>query len=141
MTEDKIRVFCVDDDKVITKLYQLILDGEEDFEFAGSSTTTDGLLQTLEESSASVLLVDLLIPGVDTLKVIADLHLRLPSLVILVATGLEKGEVIDEAFRSGARGIYLKVTGLVGLISTIRRAVVGTTSYSEGFRKDFQLQG
>ncbi len=121
----KIRVFCVDDDESTSRFYQHTLNLEADMEFVGSYLSTDGLLQAVEDAKPSVLLLDLLIPGCDTLEALEELRARFPLLAVLVVSGLDDGDVVAEVFRRGASGFFLKTMDLTQLTSVIRRAAAG----------------
>ena len=121
----KIRVFCVEDDEATARLYRLTLDVEADMEFVGSRPSTEGLLQELEAVQPSVLVLDLLIPGCDTLEALAEIRAGFPALPVLVVSGLDEGDVVEEAFRRGASGFFLKTMDLTDLTSAIRRTAAG----------------
>lgn len=125
MAEDRIRIFCVDDHEATTTLYALALSFEPDMEFVGSRTSTAGLVQALAAARASVLMLDLLIPGCDSLEALSDVRAHFPSLIVIVASGLDEGEVVEAAFRRGASGFYLKTMDFTDLTSMIRRAASG----------------
>ena len=122
---EKIRVLCVDDHEATTSFYRLALDLEPDMEFVGSRRSTEGLLQAVEATRPSVLLLDLLIPGCDSLQALAEIRSHFPSLVILVASGLDEGDVVEEVFRRGGSGFFLKSLDLSDLVTMIRRAAAG----------------
>ena len=122
---EKIRVFCVDDDKAATSFYQLAFSFELDMEFVGSRTSTEGLLKAVEAAQPSILLLDLLMPGCDTLATLSELRACFPSLMVLVVSGLDEGDVVTEAFRRGASGFSLKTMDFSDLTSVIRRTAAG----------------
>ena len=127
MVIKKIRVFCVEDDEATARLYRLTLEVEADMEFVGSRASTEGLLQELELEAVqpSVLVLDLLIPGCDALEALAEIRAGFPALPVLVVSGLDEGDVVEEAFRRGASGFFLKTMDLTDLTSAIRRTAAG----------------
>lgn len=125
MVGEEIRVFCVDDHEGTSSLYRLAMELESDMEFVGSLASTEGLLQAVEAARPSVLLLDLVIPGCDTLEALRKLRARFPALVVLVVSGLDAGDIVAEAFRCGASGFLLKTMDLDELTPVIRRAAAG----------------
>jgi two-component system response regulator YesN len=122
---DRIRVFCVDDDESTVAFYRIAFSIEPDLQFAGSLPSTKGLLAAVEEARPSVLLLDLLIPGQDSLAALEQLHARWPELAVLIVSGLESDEAVARAFERGARGFFLKATDPSQLTAVIRRIAAG----------------
>jgi DNA-binding NarL/FixJ family response regulator len=120
-----IRVFSIDDDEPTSNLYRVAVGFEPDMEFAGSCTTTAGMIQAVEAARPSILLLDLMMPGCDTLAALRELRARFPTLIVLVVSGLDEASIVTEAFLRGASGFFLKTVDLASVISAIRRAVAG----------------
>ena len=125
MGTDKIRVFCVDDDESTVAYYRIAFSIEPDMELVGSSPSTKGLLEAVAAARPTVVLLDLLIPGYDSLEALEELHARWPDLAILIVSGLESDEKVREAFERGARGFFLKATDPTELTAVIRRTAAG----------------
>jgi DNA-binding NarL/FixJ family response regulator len=125
METDPIRVFCVDDDESTVAFYRIAFSIEPGMEFAGSLPSPRGLLAAVEQARPTVVLLDLLIPGHDTLEALAELHARCPELAVLVVSGLESDEAVTRAFECGASGFFLKATDPTQLTAVIRRIAAG----------------
>ena len=125
MAGEKLRVFCVDDDPDTSTFYRLALELEPDMELVGSHESTVGLNEAVADARVSILLLDLLIPGCDSLQALADLRARFPDLPVLVVSGLDEPTVVAEAFRRGANGFFLKTMDLGNLVDAIRRTAAG----------------
>lgn len=125
MAGDKIRIFLVDDQEEANRFCQLMWSFEPDLELVGSRTTTDGLVEALAATRPSLLVLDLLIPGCDSLAALSEVRARFPSLVVLVASGLDDADIVKEVLRRGASGFFVKSLDLSDLTSLIRRAAGG----------------
>ena len=128
---EKIRVFCVDDDKAATSFYQLAFSFEPDMEFVGSRASTEDLLKAVEAAQPSILLLDLLIPGCDTLATLSELRARFPNVMVLVVSGLDDEDVVNEIFRRGASGFSLKTMDFSDLTAVIRRTAAGERVHAD----------
>lgn len=120
-----IKVFCVDDNPATLNLYQVVFELERDMEYAGGLESTESLTEALEVVRPSILLLDLSIPGCDTLEDLAQIRARFPDLAILVASGHDDDRIVEEAFTHGASGFLLKTTHLADSVAAIRRVVAG----------------
>ena len=84
-----------------------------------------GLLDTIAETQPSIVLLDLRIPGCDSLAALAEVRARHPELVVMVVSGFDDPEVVAEAFTHGASGFFVKSMDLEALPGAIRSAVAG----------------
>ncbi|MEU6251246.1 response regulator transcription factor [Streptomyces sp. NPDC047043] len=132
-----IRVLVVDDEALVRMGFQHILDCADDIEVV-AAVTGGQAVRTVQESRPDVVLLDIRMPDVDGLTVLAEL-LRLPEPpVVAMLTTFDMDEYVATALRSGAAGFLLKDTdpeqlpylvrtlanGGVVLSSTVTRTVV-----------------
>ncbi|MGW6909468.1 response regulator [Streptomyces sp. NPDC054940] len=132
-----IRVLVVDDEALIRTGFQHILNSADDIEVV-AAVPGGQAVRAARESRPDVVLLDIRMPDVDGLTVLADL-LRLPDPpVVAMLTTFDMDEYVAAALRSGAAGFLLKDTdpqqlpylvrtladGGVVLSSTVTRTVV-----------------
>ncbi|WP_320778703.1 response regulator transcription factor [Streptomyces sp. CRN 30] len=133
-----IRVLVVDDEALVRTGFTHILDSAEGIEVVGA-VPGGRAVAAVRESSPDVVLLDIRMPDVDGLTVLAALR-RLPRPpVVGMLTTFDMDEYVETALRSGAAGFLLKDTdpellphlvrsladGGVVLSSKVTRAVVG----------------
>jgi DNA-binding NarL/FixJ family response regulator len=122
---DPTRVLCVDDDDSTVRFYQLAIDAENDLACVGTRTDLAGLRAELESSRAEILLLDLTIPGWDTLAELAQIKRDLPALKTLIVSGFDDDARIARAFAHGADGYVVKSLRLQDVIDALRRTARG----------------
>jgi two-component system, sensor histidine kinase and response regulator len=94
------RVFVIDDDDVLLVSCRRILE-KDGYEVETFSSGADGL-RRLREAPPQLLLVDLRMPGLDGLQVIARVREIDPEVVIAVVTGYATISTAVEAMKAGA---------------------------------------
>lgn len=141
-----IRVLVVDDEALIRTGFQHILNSADDIEVV-AAVPGGQAVRAVRQSCPDVVLLDIRMPDVDGLTVLADLR-RLPDPpVVAMLTTFDMDEYVATALRSGAAGFLLKDTdpqqlpylvrtladGGVVLSSAVTRTVVD--GYLDGHRE------
>ncbi|WP_151476375.1 response regulator [Streptomyces albicerus] len=104
-----IRVLVVDDEALIRTGFKHILDSADDIEVV-AAVPGGQAVRTVRELCPEVVLLDIRMPDVDGLTVLADLR-RLPQPpVVAMLTTFDMDEYVATALRSGAAGFLLKDT-------------------------------
>ncbi|MFZ3048089.1 MAG: response regulator [Desulfatirhabdiaceae bacterium] len=99
-TSDNLSILVIDDE-------QSIRDGSErilvrmGFQVYKASRGSDGLA-ILAENSASIVLLDLKMPGMDGMEVLSQIHQMDPQILVIVITGYATIETAIEAMKKGA---------------------------------------
>lgn len=119
-----IRVLVVDDEALIRTGFQHILDIAEDIEVVGAVSGGQAV-QQVRELRPDVVLLDIRMPDVDGLTVLAELRgLPVPPVVAMLTT-FDMDEYVATALRSGASGFLLKDTDPVQLPLLVRTLADG----------------
>jgi DNA-binding NarL/FixJ family response regulator len=104
-----IRVLVVDDEALIRTGFQRILDAADDIEVVAAVSGGEAV-RTAQERRPDVVLLDIRMPDVDGLTVLAGLiRLQQPPVVAMLTT-FDMDEYVVTALRSGAAGFLLKDT-------------------------------
>jgi two-component system, NarL family, response regulator LiaR len=125
MSEQKIRVFVVDDHPMIRTGLAAMLDGEADFQRVGEAANGQDAVRLMPAAAPDVVLMDLVMPKMDGIAAISILHKQLPSTRFVVLTSLVEPGEIQRALAAGASGYLLKTASSQELVSVIRAAVGG----------------
>ncbi|MER5598974.1 response regulator transcription factor [Streptomyces sp. NPDC002265] len=124
-----IRVLVVDDEALIRMGFQRILDTADDIEVVAAVPGAQAL-HTARETAPDVVLLDIRMPDVDGLTVLAELR-RLPDPpVVAMLTTFDMDEYVATALRSGAAGFLLKDTDPEELPFMVRSLAEGGTVLS-----------
>ena len=121
----KIRIFLVDDHKILRESLELLLGQEEDFEVIGQEDNGMNLEDRFLEDSPDVLLMDISMPqrdGFDTARAVKKVF---PELKILFLTMHKSEEMLAKAFHSGCSGYILKENAFEELAEAIRKTMSG----------------
>ncbi|GEJ98988.1 MULTISPECIES: response regulator transcription factor [unclassified Streptomyces] len=124
-----IRVLVVDDEALIRTGFQHILDAADDIEVV-AAVAGGQALTAVRETAPDVVLLDIRMPDVDGLTVLAEVR-RLPSPpVVAILTTFDMDEYVETALRSGAAGFLLKDTDPEELPFLVRALADGGTVLS-----------
>jgi two-component system response regulator NreC len=120
-----ISIVLADDHPVVRHGLRSLLASEADFTIAGEAE--DGLetLRLVERLQPSVLVLDLMLPGLSGLDVLPVVRQRCPRtrVVVFSVTGAEG--IVLQALRGGALGYVLKGSQPSNLVTSVRQAAAG----------------
>ncbi|WP_028799817.1 response regulator [Streptomyces sp. 142MFCol3.1] len=124
-----IRVLVVDDEALIRTGFQRILDAASGIEVVAAVPGGDAI-RTAEEVRPDVVLLDIRMPDVDGLTVLAALRRQPDPPVVAMLTTFDMDEYVEAALRSGAAGFLLKDTDPEELPFLVRTLADGGTVLS-----------
>ncbi|MER6226581.1 response regulator transcription factor [Streptomyces sp900105755] len=124
-----IRVLVVDDEALIRTGFTHILDAADDIEVV-AAVAGGQALHTVRELRPDVVLLDIRMPDVDGLTILADLRRMPEAPVVAMLTTFDTDEYVATALRSGAAGFLLKDTDPEQLPHLVRTLAEGGTVLS-----------
>jgi two-component system NarL family response regulator len=139
----KVRVLVADDHPVVRQGVIANVKPQRDMMVVGEAGDGVEALALIKEHSPDVVMLDLRMPGMDGLDVIAEVNnSKLESKVIIMTT-FESEEDVHRAMKAGARGYLLKDSSQEEILDAIRRVSLGETylparivqKFAEGMRK------
>ena len=127
MTEshERIRVFCVDDHRVMLDGLALLIGRQPDMEVVGSATHGEQAVDDVSRVKPDVTLMDLQLPGVSGLDAIRQIRRADPVARIVVLTMYQGDEDIYRALEAGAATYLLKDSLSEDLVRVIREVHTG----------------
>jgi DNA-binding NarL/FixJ family response regulator len=135
---EHITLLIVDDHELVREGLRLMLSRTEGIDVVGSMVSGEEALARIDELDPDVLLLDLRLPGIHGLDVIAELtRLGKSRPRILVLTAADDQDIVVEAVRTGAHGYILKSASRNELIGAIRRVAGGDQFYDSVVVKAF----
>src|SRR5882724_9240957 len=104
------RVLCVDDNRDITEVMQLVIGTEPRIECVGCMGSADGLIEAVRGLSPppDVVLLDATMPGRSPLVVMSELAAEVPAVRTIIYSGYTDAEFIARAKAAGAWGYVSK---------------------------------
>lgn len=121
----QVRVFLVDDHKVVIEGMELLLSSTPEIKPVGYALSGEEAIETLKTSQADVVMLDINLPGmngIDTCKVLRE---QFPELKIIALSMLQESSLIKLMLKSGAHGYLLKNAGKDEVVAGIRRVHAG----------------
>ena len=116
-----LSVLCIDDNADVAGMLQALVQAQNDLDSLGCVTDHEIVLDVIAEKQPDVILLDLSIPGVDTLDLIRTIARAHPDSRVLVYSGYDMPETVDEVMAAGAWGLVSKHGDFDELLSAIRR--------------------
>ena len=123
-----MRVVVADDQPIVRAGIVYALEGYEDLQVVGQAGNGADTLRLVERLHPDVVLLDLLMPGMDGLAALKEMHQRVPEIPVLALTADQHGDMVQQTLQSGALGYLLKDMTADELVSAIRLARVGKPS-------------
>lgn len=120
-----IKVFIVDDHKMVIEGLQLLLENEKDISLAGTALSGKEAIEKIEQNRPDVVLLDINMPdmnGIDTCKQLIQNH---PSLKVIAISMHKESSLIKLMLSSGAKGYVLKNAGQDEVIAAIKTVYSG----------------
>ncbi|MFF4307613.1 response regulator [Streptomyces sp. NPDC001601] len=124
-----IRVLVVDDEALIRTGFTHILDAADDIEVV-AAVAGGQALHAVRELRPDVVLLDIRMPDVDGLTILAELRRMPEAPVVAMLTTFDTDEYVATALRSGAAGFLLKDTDPEQLPHLVRTLAEGGTVLS-----------
>ena len=117
----EIKIVIVEDNCILRENLEIMLGGEPGFTIVASFMSAEDALPVL---SYNFLLVDVGLPGMSGIELVASLKADRPDLDILVHTVFDNRDTVFSALKAGASGYILKgstprelVEGIQGLVA------------------------
>jgi DNA-binding NarL/FixJ family response regulator len=120
-----IRVFLVDDHEMVRQGVKLMLSHYDDIEIVGEAGTGEDAVSAVATRRPALVLLDLQLPDMPGLDVLAALQELESPPAVLVLTVHDDDDFVIGAARLGARGYVLKHTSHEELALAIRRVADG----------------
>ena len=121
----KIKVLVVDDHPIVRAGLSAIVRYQEDMELVGEAASAAEGIGLFEATAPDVTMVDLSLPDLSGIDLIAVLHARSPDRRFVVLTANIGGDGIEAALRAGAHAYLFKNAPSEELLGAIRTVFRG----------------
>jgi len=127
---EQLKILIVDDEQelLFAMAQRLELRG---FDVEAATSGTDAL-RLIEDDGFSVLILDVKMPGVGGLELMAQIRDRNPDIPVILFTGHSSVADAEKGMRAGAFDYLIKPIDIDALIQRIGDAVEGKESHNDG---------
>lgn len=120
-----ISVLLADDHVILRDGLRRIVEDSGDMRVVAEAANGKETVLLAREKIPDVAVVDISMPGMDGLEVIAQLRVSLPELPIIILTMHEEEQYLIRAIEAGAMGYLTKRSAPEQLVTAIRKVVAG----------------
>ena len=120
-----VSILLADDHPIVRQGMRRLLEAEPDLTVVGEAA--DGLetIRMVEKLQPTVLIVDMMMPGLNGLEILRQVKKRAPDTFSIVLSMQSADSYVVEALKSGASGYILKDTGPSELVTAVRKVIQG----------------
>ena len=120
-----IRVFIVEDQRLVLDALAALLDREDDIDIVGTATSAEEGLNGINDHAVDVVLTDIELPGESGIELANAVRETHPAIRIIVLTTFARSGYFERAMAAGARGYILKDSPASKLAAAIRKVHQG----------------
>lgn len=120
-----IRVLLADDQSLVTGALAALLNLEDDIEVVAQVARGDLVLSEVRNCQIDVCLLDIEMPGMNGIEVVAQLRDEAPTVKSLIVTTFGRPGYMRRALEAGASGFVVKDTPAEELAQAVRRVAAG----------------
>jgi DNA-binding NarL/FixJ family response regulator len=107
-TRTPVRVVIVDDQRLFVDALALLLGHDDRLEVIGTAADGPTAVELAVAQQAEVAVIDVRMPEVDGLETARRLRARSPETRVILVTGLDEPQLVDEAKNAGAVALLKK---------------------------------
>ena len=121
----KIRLFIVDDHKMVREGLRSLLQDDPDVKVVGEAENGEKALECLATLHSDIILLDLKMPGMDGIEVCRQICAQYPDTAVIGLTTFEDENIASQLIQAGAKGYVLKDVEGFQLRQILRTVVSG----------------
>jgi len=118
-----IRVIVAEDHALMRDAVRLVFDEADDFQVVGEVANGNELHPLMTTVATEFVLLDVQLPGLDGLGCLEMLAKQHPKVKVAMLSGVEDPQVIESAFRRGARAFIFKSINPFDLPAAVRQII------------------
>ena len=127
-TQQKIRVYLLDDHEIVRRGLTELLEREGDIEVVGESGLAQEAMRRIPALKPDVAVLDGRLPDGSGIDVCREIRSQNPDIAALILTSYDDDEALFAAIMAGAAGYVLKQVRGNDLVNSIRRVAAGQST-------------
>jgi two-component system response regulator YesN len=116
------RILIVDDEEPVLESYEFMIREAKDFFLAGKARSGYEALKLLYEAEPDLVFMDINIPGMDGLAVIAEVHEKFSATLFILSTAYERFDLAQRAIPLGVFDYLVKPVSRKTFLATLEKA-------------------
>ena len=126
-TAERVRLVLADDHTVVRSALRMLLEAEPGFEVVAEAGDAEAALRYVRGHRPDVLVLDLNMPGRQSLEIVPEIERDFPETAILILTMQNETEFAQRALEAGVSGYVLKEAADTELVQAVRATAAGGT--------------
>lgn len=114
-----INVLIVDDQNLLGKLIQSVLNSTGNINVVGTATNYETALNIAKEKKTDVILLDINMPNIDGIQALENFNGLFPGIKVVMLSAFSDADTIQKSIRLGASGYVTKGSDTTELIDAI----------------------
>jgi len=128
-----LRLFLVDDHKLVRDGIKAMLLGNLSFKVVGTAGNADDFFDQLNEAAPDICVLDVQLPGRSGVEIAEELKQRHPKIKILILTALKDEAPVKQCKDLGVEGMISKDSGKATYLEALEALKAGHTFYAGQF--------
>ena len=138
----KIKVILADDHDLLHEcLATLAIRDDSGLQFVGNVKNGYDLFKVVRNVECDIILLDIIMPGPDSLDILKTLKIEFPQIPVLIVSGLSEDRFAVRYLKAGASGYFCKERSFDELFQSIKKVFNGQTAISSSISKKMGLNG
>jgi len=122
----RLKVLIVDDQPLMLEAIRVFLERDEDIEVVGQTDSGEKVLPLVAQTRPDVVALDVRMPGLDGLDVLARIREQYPHIAVVMLSGIDDPALVRAALERGAAAFMLKHVHPRDLAAALRQAIFGS---------------
>ena len=128
-------ILLVEDHTIFASVLVRMLHQTDDLKVTQLANTAEAALQLLPDSELDLVIVDVFLPSMNGIDLVALIHEQYPELPCLMLSGHMLRRYVESSLQAGASGYVLKDNPM-GILAGIRHVLKGETYISRELRDE-----
>ncbi len=141
MSENKTRVFLVDDHPVLRKGLVRLIDSKPGFIVCGEASTAVDAMVAIREVKPHLVVVDIGLPGASGIELTKTIRSEFANIPVLILSMHEEALYATRALRAGAMGYIVKQDAVDNIATALQDTLNGKRYLSPGIAVQLQHDG
>ena len=125
MNEKKIKIFLVDDHRIVRSGLKFLIEAQKNMTVIGEASEAKMALMKLSELEPDIILMDISMPGLDGIETTLEIKGRFPNIKVLILTMHDDEQLLFKSIKAGGSGYILKNSPAEDLIEAINSIYEG----------------